>query len=198
MKDAGAWFGLVVAMMILCPGSRAEDEAAVAVSAPDAAAQSSGVVPMPTASMPAPGRPRGVAPGAIPAAVRGSPSAPTASKSAPTSTGRPPAAVDPPAAGSSGGDQSSAPAGFVTEEKWGMAGYNSNEPIYTILITSHDPRIIRCTADLKGTYIENGERFQVTDRQTTTVFPNTQVQIGNWSGMDQQSGAVYAVKCRPV
>ncbi|MGA2188028.1 MAG: hypothetical protein ABSH33_05825 [Steroidobacteraceae bacterium] len=90
------------------------------------------------------------------------------------------------------------PATFVTEEKWGMAGYNNNEPIYTILVTSHDARIIRCTADLKGTYIENGEKRSIADRQTTTVFPNQQVQIGNWSGMDQQSGATYSVKCRPI
>jgi hypothetical protein len=87
---------------------------------------------------------------------------------------------------------------FVAEEKWGMAGYNSNEPVYTILVTSHDPRIIRCTADLKGIFIENGEKEPVTDRQTVTVFPNSQVQVGNWAGMDQQSGASYAVTCRPV
>ncbi len=86
----------------------------------------------------------------------------------------------------------------MAEEKWGMAGYNSNEPVYTILVTSHDPRIIRCTADLKGIFIENGEKEPVTDRQTVTVFPNSQVQVGNWAGMDQQSGASYAVTCRPV
>jgi hypothetical protein len=91
-----------------------------------------------------------------------------------------------------------APAAFSAEEKWGLAGYNNNEPIYTILVTSHDTRIIRCTADLKGTYIENGQKLGITDRQTMTVFPNQQVQMGNWSGMDQQSGATYSVKCRPV
>jgi hypothetical protein len=89
-------------------------------------------------------------------------------------------------------------AAFDAEEKWGMAGYNNNEPIYTILVTSHDARIIRCTADLRGTYIENGEKLSITDRQSTTVFPNQQAQIGNWSGMDQQSGATYSVKCRPI
>jgi len=102
------------------------------------------------------------------------------------------------AAGTSDNAGPVAPASFVSEEKWGMAGYNNNEPVYTILVTSHDTRIIRCTADLKGTYIENGAKLPVTDRQSTTVFPNTQVQIGNWSGMDQQSGAIYSVKCRPM
>ena len=99
---------------------------------------------------------------------------------------------------SGGAVPAAATATFTAEEKWGLAGYNNNEPIYTILVTSHDARIIRCTADLKGTYIENGEKLGITDRQTMTVFPNQQVQIGNWSGMDQQSGATYAVKCRPI
>ena len=65
-------------------------------------------------------------------------------------------------------------------------------------MTSHDARIIRCTADLKGTYIENGQKLSISDRQTATVFPNEQTQLGNWSGMDQASGAIYSVKCRPV
>ena len=166
---------------------RAEDEPATGVPAP--VTQSSGIVPMPAASLPAPGRPRGTAPGKAASA------APAASASA---TQRTPALPKPMAKDSSTGTDPNAAAGFTTEEKWGMAGYNNNEPIYTILITSHDPRIIRCTADLKGTYIENGEKLAVTDRQTTTVFPNTQVQVGNWSGMDQQFGAVYAVKCHAI
>jgi hypothetical protein len=114
------------------------------------------------------GRPRGVAPGLAAAPAGAAPGA------------------------------ESAPALFTAEEKWGLAGYNNNEPIYTILVTSHDARIIRCTADLKGTYVENGEKQSITDRQTITVFPNQQIQMGNWSGMDQQSGATYSVKCRPV
>jgi hypothetical protein len=125
-------------------------------------------------------RPRGVAPGL--AAAQESLASPA--QSSVGTTGRP--------------DSAAAPASFVAEEKWGLAGYNNNEPIYTILVTSRDARIIRCTADLKGTYIENGEKLSITDRQTMTVFPNQQVQIGNWSGMDQQSGATYAVKCRPI
>ena len=137
------------------------------------------------ATVPAPSaptaRPRGVAPG-LAAAQDSTPS--TTQSSAPAVN-----AETAPAA---------APATFHAEEKWGLAGYNNNEPIYTILVTSHDARIIRCTADLKGTYIENGEKLSIADRQTTTVFPNQQVQIGNWSGMDQQSGATYAVKCRPI
>jgi len=153
----------VVAGGVVALSSVAEDEP----NAPPAAALAAGtgVVPTPAVSMPAPGRPRGVAPGAL--------------KAARTTAG-------------------ATAASFVAEEKWGLAGYNNNEPIYTILVTSHDPRILRCTADLKGTYIENGEKQSVTDRQTATVFPNAQVQMGNWSGMDQQSGATYTVKCRPI
>jgi hypothetical protein len=134
------------------------------------------------ATVPAPSaRARGVAPG-LAAAQDGTPS--TTQSSVPAVNGE-----TAPAA---------APATFHAEEKWSLAGYNNNEPIYTILVTSHDARIIRCTADLKGTYIENGEKLSIADRQTTTVFPNQQVQIGNWSGMDQQSGATYSVKCRPI
>jgi hypothetical protein len=177
---------LIAAASLLSVASRAEDEPAAQVA--PAAQASSGIAPTTAPSMPAPGRPRGVAPGvreggASVAAVSG------ASVTAGTPAGQAAGAAD----GIPGG-----PASFASEEKWGMAGYNANEPIYTILVTSHDPRIIRCTADLKGTYIENGEKLPITDRQTITVFPNQQVQMGNWSGMDQQSGAVYSVKCRPV
>jgi hypothetical protein len=173
---------LLAATTVLAMASRAEDE-------PDRPATpavqvSSGIVPAPTASMPAPGRPRGVPPaatgGVAPATL---------------AAGRPAAA---PAATPAVDAGAIAPASFASEEKWGMAGYNNNEPIYTILITSRDARIIRCTADLKGSYFENGEKLPITDRQTITVFPGTQVQVGNWSGMDQQSGAVYSVKCHPV
>ena len=174
MKHALVSYALVcAAASLLVESIQAEDEAAP-TGLPVMQA-STGVVPAPAASMPAPGRPRGMAPG--------------------KAEGAPPsarAAAQPMAA--TGSD----PVSFVSEEKWGMAGYNSDEPIYTILITSHDPRIIRCTADLKGTYIENGAKLPVTDRQTITVFPNAQVQIGNWSGMDQASGAAYSVKCRAI
>lgn len=90
------------------------------------------------------------------------------------------------------------PVEFASEAKWDLAGYNNDEIIYTIFITSHDPRIIRCVTQLSGSYYENGEKHSVSDRQSTTVFPDQRVQAGNWQGMDQKSGATYSVKCRPV
>jgi len=180
----------VCTLLLVAAAGSAENEAAApvpapapaaAVSAPDAPASlPAAPASSPAASGPAESvpnvRPRGVAPGLAAANANGSPSA---------------------GAGTAAGSEST-PALFTAEEKWGLAGYNNNEPIYTILVTSHDARIMRCTADLKGTYIENGEKQSITDRQTITVFPNQQVQMGNWSGMDQQSGATYSVKCRPV
>ncbi len=173
---------LIAALSVLAVASWSEDE-------PDKPAApivqvSSGIVPAPAASMPAPGRPRGIPPAATGGVA---PATLSAGRSAAA-----PAAVPAVDAGTI------APASFASEEKWGMAGYNNNEPIYTILITSRDARIIRCTADLKGSYFENGEKLPITDRQTITVFPGTTVQVGNWSGMDQQSGAAYSVKCHPV
>lgn len=87
---------------------------------------------------------------------------------------------------------------FVTDAKWEIAGYNNEEIIYTILVTSHDKRIIRCTTELKGSYFENGKKLSIADRQSSTVFPDQQVQVGNWMGMDEKSGATYSVKCHPV
>jgi len=86
---------------------------------------------------------------------------------------------------------------FSTEAKWIMAGYNNNEIVYTIIVTSHDSRIIRCTTDIQGFHLENGDKESITDRQVTTVFPNQPTQVGNWMDMDQASGATYTVKCRP-
>ena len=158
----------VVSFMFCAAVSRADDAVAPAV-APPAAPEA--------ASAAAPARPRGVAPGLAAAQLNAS-------------------AASGPDGGRAG--DAAAPAVFVSEEKWGLAGYNNNEPIYTILVTSHDARILRCTADLKGSYFEKGEKQSITDRQTMTIFPSQQVQMGNWSGMDQQSGATYAVKCHPV
>jgi hypothetical protein len=84
---------------------------------------------------------------------------------------------------------------YEAEGKWDLAGYNNDEVIYTIFITSHDPRIIRCAVELKGFYYEDGEKHDVSDRQSGTVFPDQRVQLGNWQGMDRKSGATYAVKC---
>ena len=87
---------------------------------------------------------------------------------------------------------------FVAEALWDLAGYNNDEVIYTIFITSHDARILRCTTELKGAYYENGEKHSVSDRHSTTVFPEQRTTAGNWQGMDQPSGATYSVKCHPV
>jgi len=90
------------------------------------------------------------------------------------------------------------PAKFSTDAKWETAGYNNDEIVYTILVTSHDSRIIRCTTSLQGSYYENGQKQSVSDRQLSTVFPDQQVQVGNWMGMDQQSGATYSVHCHAI
>jgi hypothetical protein len=90
------------------------------------------------------------------------------------------------------------PAKFSTDARWETAGYNNDEIVYTILVTSHDSRIIRCTTSLQGSYYENGQKQPVSDRQLSTVFPDQQVQVGNWMGMDQQSGATYSVHCHAI
>ena len=91
-----------------------------------------------------------------------------------------------------------APARFTTEAKWETAGYNNDEIVYTIIVTSHDSRVIRCITSLQGSYYENGQKQSVSDRQLSTVFPDQQAQVGNWMGMDQQSGATYSVHCHPM
>jgi hypothetical protein len=90
------------------------------------------------------------------------------------------------------------PARFTTEAKWDTAGYNNDEIVYTIIVTSHDSRVIRCITSLQGSYYENGQKQSVSDRQLSTVFPDQQAQVGNWMGMDQQSGATYSVHCHPI
>ncbi len=89
-------------------------------------------------------------------------------------------------------------ASFVTDAKWETAGYNNDEIVYTILVTSHDARIIRCVTELKGSYFENGKKLSVADRQSSTIFPDQQIQVGNWMGMDEKSGATYSVKCHAI
>jgi hypothetical protein len=90
------------------------------------------------------------------------------------------------------------PARFTTEAKWDTAGYNNDEIVYTIIVTSHDSRVIRCITSLQGSYYENGQKQSVSDRQLSTVFPDQQAQVGNWMAMDQQSGATYSVRCHPM
>lgn len=87
---------------------------------------------------------------------------------------------------------------FTTDAKWEIAGYNNEEIVFTIFIKNEDARIIRCTTRIKGSYFENGQKLGIEDRQLTTIFPDQQTQVGNWLGMDEQSGATYSVTCRPV
>lgn len=87
---------------------------------------------------------------------------------------------------------------FSSEAKWELAGYNNDEVVYTVFVTSQDTRIIRCTTEVKGFYFENGAKLTISDRQITTVFPNQPTRVGYWMDMDQQSGASYSVKCHPV
>lgn len=87
---------------------------------------------------------------------------------------------------------------FASEAKWGLAGYNNNEVYYSIFVTNQDPRIIRCTTEIKGFYFDNGEKLSIADRQVTTVFPNQLTQVGIWMDMDENSGATYSVKCHPI
>lgn len=84
---------------------------------------------------------------------------------------------------------------FVSEAKWGLAGYNNNEVYYTVFVTNQDKRILRCTTQIQGMYVNNGEKASITDRQITTVFPDQPTQVGIWMDMDESSGATYSVKC---
>jgi hypothetical protein len=87
---------------------------------------------------------------------------------------------------------------FVSEAKWALAGYNNDELVYTVFVTNQDARIIRCTTEVKGFYLDNGTKLSISDRQITTVFPNQPTRVGYWMDMDQPSGATYSVKCHPV
>jgi hypothetical protein len=90
------------------------------------------------------------------------------------------------------------PINVVSQAKWALAGYNNEEIIYTVVLTSHDPRIVRCVTRLSGFYYENGMKQAVTDQQITTVFPEHVIEVGNWVGMDPASGATYSVTCHPL
>lgn len=87
---------------------------------------------------------------------------------------------------------------FTTDQEWEIAGYNMEEIIYTISITSQDTRILRCRTHMEGHYLDNGKLIAITDEQTSTVFPTQQVRVGNWTGLDEKSGATFTVRCRPM
>jgi len=126
------------------------------------------------------------------------PAAATRPRAVPVGSAHAESADDPPPPAASEVAQTGAPAKFSTTDKWLLAGYNNNELVYTIIVTNEDTRIIHCTALMHGWYYENGVKRPISDRQATTVFPNQPTQIGNWMDMDQQSGATYSVKCRPM
>jgi hypothetical protein len=85
---------------------------------------------------------------------------------------------------------------YSVDASWVIAGYNDDEVIYSIIITNHDQRVIRCSTLLSGYYLENGVRHAISDRQGVTIFPGKQSSAGRWVGMDQASGATYKVTCR--
>jgi len=121
-----------------------------------------------------------------------------------------PAAASMPAAGSSGPipirriEDTGQTAGrpdephYRVDASWVIAGYNDDEVIYSIIITNQDQRIIRCNTLLSGSYLENGTRHSVSDRQGVTIFPGKQSSAGRWVGMDQTAGATYKVTCHAV
>jgi hypothetical protein len=155
--------------------------------------------PMPEATTPAQraARPRQVAAGTRATNLEPATSAATgttgvAANSAPGAA--PTQTTDSPAAGTADAPTPK----FSSEAKWVLAGYNSDEIVYTVFVTNQDPRIIRCTTEVKGFYFENGAKLSIQDRQITTVFPNQPTRVGYWMDMDQQSGATYSVKCHPV
>jgi hypothetical protein len=87
---------------------------------------------------------------------------------------------------------------YNVDASWVIAGYNDEEVVYSIIITNEDPRIIRCSTLLSGSYLENGTRHSVSDRQGVTIFPGKESSAGRWVGMDQTAGATYKVTCRAV
>ena len=87
---------------------------------------------------------------------------------------------------------------YSVDASWVIAGYNDDEVIYSIIITNQDQRIIRCSTMLSGSYLENGIKHAVSDRQGVTIFPGKQQSAGRWVGMDQASGATYKVTCHSV
>jgi hypothetical protein len=133
-----------------------------------------------------------------------SPSASVPAPPAPARAARPrqalpaaPAATADSAAADKAGPAADTP-NFASEAKWGLAGYNNNEVYYTVFVTNQEKRTIRCTTQIQGMYVSNGEKASITDRQITTVFPDQPTQVGIWMDMDESSGATYSVKCHRI
>jgi hypothetical protein len=88
---------------------------------------------------------------------------------------------------------------FVSEDEWQLAGYNLEEIIYTVWITSRDERILKCRTQMHGWSVDDdGTKSEITDLQLSTVFPNQRTQVGIWTGLDQSSGATYKTQCHPA
>ena len=49
---------------------------------------------------------------------------------------------------------------------------------------------------MQGAYFENGKKQVISDMQVSTVFPDTTVQVGTWTGLDEKLGVTYTVECR--
>jgi hypothetical protein len=175
---------MLLAVLAACAAiARADDETASA-SPPTKAAGSGTTQPSPVTQQ--------LPPGIVPVPAW----SPRPARARPTAPGgQNPGAIARDPADDKAQDQSTQ---FSVDAKWDLAGYNNDEVIYTISITSHDTRILRCITELQGAYYENGEKHSVSDRQITTVFPEQRTSAGNWQGMDQQSGATYSVKCHPA
>ena len=109
-----------------------------------------------------------------------------------------PAVPGPAASAAAPVDNAKEPARFSAEAKWQHAGYNLDEIVYTITITSQDSRILRCRTEIKGFSVDNTKRSVITDLQVSTVFPDQQVQAGTWTGLDEKSGATYTVRCKAI
>jgi hypothetical protein len=104
-------------------------------------------------------------------------------------------ASTPSTAASSGA--SAVTAHFTSSGAWEHAGYNSDEIVYSVFIESQDDRILRCRTHMQGYFVNGGKKVRIEDQQLSTVFPRQRVQAGIWMDMDEASGAVYQVRCRP-
>jgi hypothetical protein len=143
---------------------------ATATSAPMTAAAAGGATPAMAAASPAPAAPSASAPGTTGSAIA---AAPTAAATPSTTQ-------------------------VASQDRWEHAGYNQDEIVYTVFITSHEPNILRCRTEIHGFYFNNGQKGEISDVQVSTVFPDKQVQAGIWSGLDEASGATYKVNCRAL
>lgn len=84
---------------------------------------------------------------------------------------------------------------FTTDAQWLHAGYDLGTTVYQIFITSQDAQILRCNTVLHAHAEAGGE---LSDQQTSTVFPGQRTQVGNWTGLDQDGETHYTTECKPI